>query len=286
MEPQTQVLSPRQLAQAIGVSESSVKRWVDDGKIEAHKTEGGHRRILRSEAIRYLRSTGTPLLRPDVLGLPHREDTAALPADQVKELLLGHLLAGREGGAETLLVSRFVGGASVAELADGPIRGALVEIGQLWHSREDGIAVEHRAMEVVLHTVHSLRELLPDPRPTAPVAIGGAPDVYRLPTLLASMCLLEEGFRAVNLGPQTPLPVLADQAERDRARLVWLSVTESDRVDARELGRLADRCAERSATLLLGGREHQAIPLARRSTVVEGESLAELSAFARGMLRS
>jgi len=37
-------LSPRELAEALGVSESSLKRWVDAGKIAASRTEGGHRR--------------------------------------------------------------------------------------------------------------------------------------------------------------------------------------------------------------------------------------------------
>lgn len=49
------LLSPRELAQAIGVSESSIKRWIDDGLIGATKTAGGHRRIAGSEAIRFVR---------------------------------------------------------------------------------------------------------------------------------------------------------------------------------------------------------------------------------------
>jgi len=59
------LLSPRELADALGVSESSLKRWVDAGKITAARTEGGHRRIALQEAVRFIRETGAPLARPE-----------------------------------------------------------------------------------------------------------------------------------------------------------------------------------------------------------------------------
>jgi hypothetical protein len=36
-----QLLSPRQFAEAIGVSESSVRRWADTGRIKMTRTAGG-----------------------------------------------------------------------------------------------------------------------------------------------------------------------------------------------------------------------------------------------------
>ncbi|MDX1683088.1 MAG: excisionase family DNA-binding protein, partial [Phycisphaeraceae bacterium] len=62
-------LSPKEMALTIGVSESSVKRWVDEGQIEATRTSGGHRRISVPEAVRFVREEDYPLLRPDLLGL-------------------------------------------------------------------------------------------------------------------------------------------------------------------------------------------------------------------------
>lgn len=62
-------LSPKELAEAIGVSESSLKRWVDEGVIQASRTRGGHRRIALAEAVRYIRESGIPIIRPDILGI-------------------------------------------------------------------------------------------------------------------------------------------------------------------------------------------------------------------------
>ena len=62
-------LSPKDFAGALGVSESSVKRWVDDGKIRALKTPGGHRRIAVHDALYFVRQTGADVARPELLGL-------------------------------------------------------------------------------------------------------------------------------------------------------------------------------------------------------------------------
>ena len=64
------LLSTRDLAEAIGASESSLKRWIDAGKIAASRTEGGHRRVERAEAVRFIRETGARLVRPELLDLP------------------------------------------------------------------------------------------------------------------------------------------------------------------------------------------------------------------------
>ena len=63
------LLSPKELADAIGVSESSLKRWADAGRLQVARTEGGHRRIPIAEAVRFIRDTGAVVVRPDLLGL-------------------------------------------------------------------------------------------------------------------------------------------------------------------------------------------------------------------------
>jgi len=63
------LLTPKDLADAIGVSESSMRRWVDSGRLKMTRTAGGHRRIEINEAIRFIRESGTPVVHPEILGL-------------------------------------------------------------------------------------------------------------------------------------------------------------------------------------------------------------------------
>ena len=214
------LLSTRELADALGVSESSLKRWVDAGKIQASRTEGGHRRIELAEAMRFIRSTGAPLVRPEILDLP---ELAAARNDR----LLGYLTSGNSLGARGWLMARYLEGATIAELADGPIREAMHALGELWRHEDAGVFVEHRGTDVCLHAVSQLRSLIDAPPVNAPVALGGGPpgDPYLLPTQLAAMTLTEAGLRAINLGPDTPVHALTAAVAEHAPKLVWTSIS-------------------------------------------------------------
>lgn len=216
-------LSPRDLAGALGVSESSLKRWVDAGKISAFRTEGGHRRIAVSEAVRFIRDAGVPVARPDLLGLPD----VATPQRAIATVeLLPFLLEGDVIGARAFLLTRYLAGSSIAELADGPIRAAMHALGELWRHEESGIFVEHRGTDTCLQAVGYLRHMIDAPA-NAPLAIGAGPedDPYMIPPMLAAMVTTVAGFRTVNLGPDTPLTALQAAVAHHRPRLVWISAS-------------------------------------------------------------
>jgi len=58
---------PGQVAELLGVSVDSVRRWCDEGRIATTRSEGGHRVIAGSELARYLRQQAD-VFEPD--GLP------------------------------------------------------------------------------------------------------------------------------------------------------------------------------------------------------------------------
>ncbi|REJ65407.1 MAG: helix-turn-helix domain-containing protein [Planctomycetota bacterium] len=47
------LLTPKQVARAISISESSIKRWCDRGAIATQYTPGGHRRIPLSGLLEF-----------------------------------------------------------------------------------------------------------------------------------------------------------------------------------------------------------------------------------------
>lgn len=282
------LLTPREFAEAIGVSESSVKRWVDDGHILATRTAGGHRRISLQEASRYIREQGTPLIRPDLLGLPElrRVGSNAAAPDDLEDRLFESLRTGSAAEARGLILSRYLGGSSVAKIVDGLLARAMTKIGELWVSDPAGILWEHRATQIAIQAVAQLRLLL-NPLEDSATAIGGAPvgDRYILPSLTVAAVLEGQGLRVVNLGPETPMQTLVRGIEDVNPRLVWLSVSVATNVDMlrRDVQELGQQLLERGSLLVIGGAEASKLSLPESEAVYVGRSMAELEALVQGM---
>jgi molybdopterin-binding protein len=50
----TELLSPREAAEALGISYPTLKQWIYRGKIKTVKTAGGHHRVPAREVEKYL----------------------------------------------------------------------------------------------------------------------------------------------------------------------------------------------------------------------------------------
>lgn len=283
------LLTTTEFALAIGASESSVRRWTDSGAIRTSRTPGRHRRIALSEAIRFIRDTRAAVVRPDVLGLPAMSVPAGPAATgDVAEELYESLTQGKRAEAHGLLLRLYLGGASLASIFDGPVRQAMHRAGELWEHSQEGILVEHRATDICITAVSALRQLLQEPDPSAPLAIGGTPpgDPYILPSAMAAAVFTENGWREANYGPRVPLDLLGRAAADRSARLVWLSVSfmEDKPLLHSALRDLSRQLADAGVPLALGGRcvrELDLAPLQCRVCVCS--SMAELAEYARRM---
>ena len=288
---ETRLLTPKDLADAIGASESALRRWVDGGRIRMSRTAGGHRRIPLQEAIRFIRQTGATIVRPELLALTQLsaevEGSAGSSRD---EALFDALRAGSGAVARGLIMSSYLEGLSLAALFDGPVRSAMDRIGQLWQHEPRGIMVEHRATVICMESITELRRLLPVVDERSPLAIGGAPhdDPYQLPTMMAAATLAEAGFREINFGPNTPVRLLAEEATDRKARLVWLSISAlQDQKRLRTaIKRLADMLAKDQIDLVLGGRFSSACVPRSMSNVTLAARMSDLAATTRGMLKT
>lgn len=258
-------LSPKLLAQAIGVSESSLKRWVDEGLLNAGRTVGGHRRIVLSEAIRFIRQIGATVVKPEILGL---NELASIPHNwniqrDVVSMVHAALESGEAQKVRAMTLSMYLGGWTPAAIFDGPVREAMTRIGELWLHSEWGIVVEHRATDIALQAINQLRLLCPVRKADAPVALGCAAefDQHLLPTLMASTVLGELGFLDVNLGALTPPSVLLNAAKHYKPKLIWMCASvplEVSRARAMVKYVQADLAAL-GATFVLGGRGFSAL---------------------------
>lgn len=285
----TRQLSPKDLAMVVGVSESSLKRWVDEGRLVAARTAGGHRRIALHEAIRFIRDTNQMLVHPELLGL---SDLTAGPLSDVTTgagdaALHRALEAGNAEQSRGLVLAQYLASRSIASVCDGPISHAMNRIGELWRHNDSGIAVEHRATQIVIDALHQVRATMPPVPDDAPQAVGsaGPSDLHSMPTLMAATVLMECGYRDTNLGAYMPVESLVSAARDARAALVWFSVAmqEDTASMVAQIKKLADGVSAIGATQVLGGRGVYGTSLPPMPGTHVVGSMSELAAVARAV---
>lgn len=282
-------LSPKQLGKAIGVSESSLKRWIDDGQIAVTRTTGGHRRIELSEAVRFVRHRGYSVSDPAVLGLSASAERSGRADDgQLADRLHDLLINGKDKQFIASVTRLYLDGRTLAELIDGPIREAMRRLGVLWLEDPDGVGIEHRATDICIRTLGYLHTLVKPPAGDAPLAVGGAPpgDMHLIPSLCVSLVLAEQGWREVNLGANTPWDQLVSVARREQAALVWLSMTAEPKTElAPKVDELATALQPLPCQLIVGGQQlNDAITRLEATNLHSARSMTELVAFSRGLL--
>lgn len=282
-----QSLTTRQLAESLGVSESSVKRWIDDGTIAADRTAGGHRRIPMAAAVRFFRRHRMTPQRPEAMPLASAPSLGAVDSQATEECYEA-LVSDDAATARAIIMGRFISGADIATIGDGLLRPALGRLGELWKHDSHGILVEHRAVDTCIRALADLLAWLPPAPPGAPVAIttAGPGDPYLLPPMLASMTLQEQGLHARNLGPSTPLETIGLAAERYGAIMCSLSVsTTQDRKRHAEWIRLADRLEDARTRLVVGGRCVESLPTEIMGRAHLCGSMVELGSYAAGVVQ-
>ncbi len=282
---ETQYISTMQAAEALGVSISTVKRWVDDGILPAHRTAGGHRKLLRAEVLALARQGALP--NRDLTGL-----SVASFGDRPRDLqsiaaaLLTAVLQGDGIEVSALIRRTYHSGVAIETLADQVIAPVMARVGHDWETDRIDVWQEHRGTQLCAAAIYDLKdELEARAERRRPVAIGGAPtgDPYLLATLLAQCSLLDAGWAPVNLGPNTPLESLTNAMRELRPRLVWLSVSYlEDSVEFLCAYREFYHAAERSGVAVAVGGQALVDPI--RSAMpytTYGDGLNHLVAFAR-----
>jgi excisionase family DNA binding protein len=298
-------LKTRQVAQALGVSVSTVKRWVDAGDLPANRTVGKHRLIPRSEAERFARTHGLKFdLRAaaagdgrltveadgDVDGEAYAVPEGLVPRGIDAELIEGFVTTLRRGrvlDAHDILLATFREAGAV-RLADELVPPAMERIGHDWEEHGLDVFQEHRATRAIKQALMELNQRLQMAarhRPPGPLALGAAPehDPYMLPGLLCELALREQGWDVTNLGVNLPLASLAKATRAHRPRLVWLSVTHlvDPAAFLREYASFHEVASASGAAVALGGQALTPELRARLVAASFGDRMAHLAEFAR-----
>lgn len=276
--------SPAEVSRALGVSVTTVKRWVDAGVLPAHKTVGGHRKILRADVLRVVHEGNFPRL--DLSRLNCACPPEQLSREKLSQRLFDALRAGDNTLTRSLIHGAYAVGVAIEELGDAVIAPAMARLGHEWEHGRIDVMHEHRSTLLCTAVLHELQPALEaTAEKDRPIAVGGNPegDQSLLASLLVQMVLLDVGWDAVNLGPHTPLASFRLALRELKPRMMWLSASylPDPQSFLDEYHEVYKEAQATGVAVAIGGQAIQGSLRAMMPYTFHGDSLVDFAAFAR-----
>ncbi len=219
--------SQKDFADAIGISESSVQRWAERGRLRIVTTTRGESRILRDEAMRYLRKHKTILMRPDRIGLPadltgFKKDWASL--DIASGQLQADVIEGRYDGARAVLFGLFLAGHSAATVIERVVRPEVARLETLRRGTSDHRRTALEARDLLARALKEFRGLLGGSGRR--ISVGGATEggAGILPSLQLACVVTSRGWQTMDMGARTPPRLVAQAVSTYNARFAWMEL--------------------------------------------------------------
>lgn len=224
------LFSSKEVAEMLGVNESSIKRWADSKKIACVKTPGGHRKFRLSDLNEYVRANNVDTLHK----LPESENNAdqkLLLALQYKDhpVIIPHFLnlLMKADASEIfsfinlLVLNKY----SYIEFFDFVLSPVLHQIGEKWAANLISVDEEHAASaalyEALIRTNSSMIKL---PKKNLNAIVGVLEhDYHELPAKCLSILLEIEGWQVYYLGANTPVFSFVSALEKKPVQAILIS---------------------------------------------------------------
>lgn len=206
----------------LSVNESTVKRWIDRGLLNAVRTPGGHRRVRKEDVQAFLRNQDTAREHSYILSrLMH--DSMAEGWRKYFDLhrAFKHL------EARTYVTGAMLACGSARCTLEDTVIPTLVKIGDAWQHGELDIADEHRMTFMIRNDLLSLDQLLPEPSPGAPrVLLACVPEEnHEIVLQVLALAAREVGWHPIVLGINVPAREIIRVAEHEPIDMIALSKT-------------------------------------------------------------
>jgi excisionase family DNA binding protein len=208
-----EILTTRQVAELLAVSEATVKRWADAGTLQCVRTPGGHRKFRNVDIAdfrkrhRYEIGKGAPDGAEDYVG-------------QFRSLAL----TGDADRLVTLIAQLRMKGLTLAAVFDTVARPALVDIGERWARGALSVAQEHLAAQTVIESLARVRALIEVPATRGKILLAApGEEQHDIALRMASVIAAGLGWSPMMLGARCPIGDLALMVTAERPHVVVLS---------------------------------------------------------------
>ncbi len=254
------ILSTRSVAEVLGVSEATVKRWADAGTLRCFRTPGGHRKFRLRDVKAFLadQQEGDGVPPEPVIAAP----TGELSAEQREARALA--LAADVDGLVSLVANQRLKGMTLAHTFDRVIGPALHDIGAGWAAGRLSPAQEHIASNAVIDMLARVRPLVERTsradRGRALCACLGD-EYHDIPVRMVGLILSCEGYRTAMVGANVPAGDLALMIAGDPPAVLALSASACANAEnlRGDLAVLASAATAAKTRIIVGGSGFQSL---------------------------
>ncbi len=257
------ILSTADVARLFSVTETTVKRWADEGTLKCQKTPGGHRKFEIRNVVDFAEKNNF-----DPAGvLAYAGDKRFSESLQVAILGRDHpalvrMYVERALSPDTTDLFAFLSflyehRIPLADIYDLVLRPGMQEIGQLWASGTIGISHEHRASYETMDALAKLQTeiCLKPPAGKHVLCACLGEELHEIGLRCASNLFESEGWKVHYLGARTPFDAIIASVREVRPDVVSLSITNAGGAGqiVPELAAIAEAVQATGGRMILGG---------------------------------
>ncbi len=226
-------LSTNEVASLLNVTETTIKRWAESGRIPCSKTLGGHRKFKLNDIIIFAEKNSFPItgIIPPALSQQQMENLEfALYTKnygKISEIFKNEALQGDRAGIEKLLTYLYKNQVPFITTIDEVLHPALVRIGELWQDGTIEVNQEHRSSAAVKEALIRFGAILHHKSSNGLETLCACTEgeLHDIGIITISYALEIEGWKVINLGIDTPFDSLKSYIKKNKPKLVCLSAT-------------------------------------------------------------
>lgn len=252
------IFSSKQVAEFLGVNESSVKRWADSGMLGCYKTPGGHRKFKKNDIMLFSRKYSYELKQNTF----SNQDTAIpqelkFDFEKINAVLLMKLFKSSDDEILDYLYSLHLTGLGITELYDSAVGRTMKMIGEMWKKKEITIEQEHISTNKLTKAIIRLHSRIESKSRNGLTAFCGCPEkeFHELPLLSVNNALQYNGWNTFYAGVNLPVKSFLSGIEMYKPDMVCLSATlVDDRTKfEKDVKRIYDASKAAGAKFIIGG---------------------------------
>lgn len=263
------IISTRQVAELLAVSEATVKRWADAGTLRCFRTPGGHRKFRMEDVADFLRNYQYDTAGPISVGpegnagtsatLPDAGDASAAPSidpETVVQFRNAALSADVDSLVSQIAQNR-LRGLTLSAIFDHIATAALADIGERWARGVLTVSQEHIAATAVIEALARTRPLIERSGRERGKVLLACPgeEQHDIAMRMGSLLAYGLGFNPMLIGARAPVADLSLLITGERPRYVVISASSAadPRVVAQDVAAIAEASRAAGSKLLAGG---------------------------------